>query len=70
MPGQIVKIEGDALGYHLREGRGWSEGYIIILNLAIIHKVFQTRAEAQEYADDIPDGWEPQLCVSVEPFPE
>lgn len=69
MPGEIVKLEGDGLGYHLREGKGWHEGYVVILNLAILHRVFETRKEAQEFADSIPVGWEPELKVSTEHIP-
>lgn len=60
MAGQVVRLAGDALGYHLHEGRGWAEGYVVILNLAVIHKVFKTEEEALEFATSIPEGWEPE----------
>lgn len=69
MPGQVVKLEGDGLGYHLTVGKGWTEGYVVIFNLAMLHRVFETRAEAQEFADAIPVGWEPDIHVSTQPIP-
>lgn len=69
MSGQVVKLEGDALGYHM-ESKGWTAGYVVILNLAIIHEIFETRREAQEFADGLPDGWEPQWTISSEEIPK
>lgn len=60
MAGQVVRLEGDSLGYHLSQGKGWSEGYVVILNLTVIHQVFETRKEAEVFADSIPAGWEPE----------
>lgn len=70
MPGQIVKLEGDALGYHLKEGKGWQEGYVVILNLAMLHRIFATREEAQEFANSLPAGWEPEWKISTEEIPK
>lgn len=68
MPGQIVKLEGDGLGFHL-QSKGWAEGYIVIFNLAILHRVFKTCKEAQEFADSFPINWKPQIHMSVEDIP-
>lgn len=69
MPGQVVKLEGDALGGHM-QSKGWAAGYVVILNIAMIHKIFETLAEAQEFADSLPDDWEPNFCVSTEEIPK
>ncbi len=61
MTGQVVRLTGDALGYSLREGNGWQEGYVVMVNLTVIHQVFPTEEEAKAFAATIPEGWEPPI---------
>ncbi|WP_313452403.1 SPOR domain-containing protein [Stutzerimonas nitrititolerans] len=70
MTGKVVKLEGDALGYHLSKGKGWSHGYVVILNLTVIRGPFATREEAQKLADSIPAGWEPEPLVFIGDIPQ
>ncbi|MCP1642367.1 hypothetical protein J2T41_001972 [Pseudomonas citronellolis] len=59
MAGQVVRLTREGLGSHLSEGKGWSEGYVVIVNLTVIHQVFETEEEAKAFAATIPEGWEP-----------
>jgi len=63
MTGQVVRLTGDALGFNLNKGNGWSEGYVVMVNLTVIHKVFETEKDAKAFAATLPEGWEPPLGV-------